>query len=149
MATKKKATASEEDEQESGGGKMKLIIAAVVVLALAGGGYWFFLKPSGTAEAKEPEPGVVAPLEAIQINLADDHYLKLGLALQVSKEAGEHELDGSKALDAAIDLFSGRDMNDLAKSKYRHEIKKELTHKLEKLYHHEVIDVYFTDFVTQ
>ena len=38
-------------------------------------------------------------LDAIQINLADDHYLKVGIALQASKDAGE-ELDGSKALDA-------------------------------------------------
>ena len=58
------------------------------LLLAAGAGYWFFLKPAGGAE-KAPEPGVVVKLDAIQINLADGHYLKVGIALQASKDAAE------------------------------------------------------------
>src|SRR3712207_7034181 len=52
--------------------------------------------------------------DPITINLAGGHFLKLGLSLQATADAGE-ELSGAKALDAAIDLFSGRTIEDLAK----------------------------------
>lgn len=126
---------------------LKLIIIVVVVMALLGGAaYWFLLKPPGPK--KPPEPGVVVKMDSIQINLQGDHYLKIGIALQASKKAGE-DLDGSKALDQTISIFSGRSMKMLAKSDYREKLKKELVKKLEKSYDDEVIGVYFTDFVTQ
>jgi flagellar FliL protein len=135
------------DEDEPGGGKKKLVIILVLVVALAGAGYWFFLKPSGGAE-KAPEPGAVVKLDAIQINLADGHYLKVGIALQASKAAGE-ELDGSKALDQTIELFSGQSQEDLAKRAFREKMKSTLEHRLDEAYEGEVIGVYFTDFVSQ
>ena len=45
-----------------------------------------------------PKPGEVVTLEPIQINLAAGHYLRIGIALQLTAKA--HEADGSKALDA-------------------------------------------------
>ena len=130
------------------GGKLKLIIIAVVALVVVGGaGYWFFLKPPG--KEPPPEPGLVVALEPIQINLTADHYLKVGIALQVTAAAGEHELDGSRALDATIALFSGQSMEHLARPEHREKMKKKLEHELEEAYHHEVMGVYFTDFVTQ
>ncbi len=110
----------EVDEKKKGGKKKKLVILLVPVLLLAGAGYWFFLKPSG-GEA-EPVPGEVVALEAIQINLESGHYLRLGLALQLVE--GAHEVDGSKALDAAIDLFSGRSMEEVAQTKDRKHLKR-------------------------
>ena len=142
----KPAEATGEEAAASGGGRKKKLLLVVLVLALVGGaGYWFFLKPAGPTE---PEPGVVLKLDAIQINLADAHYLKVGIALQASKDAGE-ELDGSAALDETIDLFSGQAMEDLARRAYREKLKKELEHRLDEAYDGEVIGVYFTDFVTQ
>ena len=132
--------------QAKGGGKKKLVVLLLVVALVGGAGYWFFLKPSGPEKA--PEPGAVVKLDAIQINLADDHYLKVGIALQASKDAGE-EVDGSKALDQTIALFSGRTMEDLARSAYRERMKKQLEHRLDEAYEGDVIGVYFTDFVTQ
>ncbi len=143
---KKKATETDE-EATAGGGKLKLILVAVVVLAVAGGAYFFLLAPKSEAKAK-PQPGVILKLDPIQVNLAGDHYLKLGLALQASKGAPD-DLDGSKALDIAIDEFSGLDMEDLARKAYRHKLQKELNHRLAKTYEDEVIGSYFTDFVTQ
>ena len=112
------------EEPAKKGGKKKLILIVVVLLLAGGAGYWFFMKPASGAE-KAPEPGVVVKLDAIQINLADDHYLKVGIALQASKDAGE-ELDGSKALDETIDLFSGQSMEDLSRRAFRDKMKKNL-----------------------
>lgn len=142
----KPADATDEEAEASGGGRKKLLLVVLVLALVGGAGYWLFLKPAGGPT--EPEPGVVLKLDAIQVNLADAHYLKVGIALQASKDAGE-ELDGSAALDETIDLFSGRAMEDLSRRAYREKLKKELEHRLDEAYDGEVIGVYFTDFVTQ
>ncbi|MGA8256796.1 MAG: flagellar basal body-associated FliL family protein [Nocardioides sp.] len=139
------ATETPPEAATTKGGKKKLLIIIVAVLALGGGGYWFVLKPGGGAA--EPEPGEVVPLETLQVNLAGGHYLRLGLALQLTSSA--HEADGSKALDAAIELFSGRSIADVTRPVDRRKLKKELEHTLHELYHEEVMGVYFTEFVTQ
>lgn len=142
-----KATQSPAEVEASGGGRRKLLVAVLVLALMSGAGWWFLLRPGGGAE-KAPEPGAVLKLDAIQVNLADDHYLKLGIALQARKDAHE-ELDGSEALDQAIDLFSGRSTGDLARRGFRDRLKKELEHRLDEAYEGEVIGVYFTEFVTQ
>jgi flagellar FliL protein len=142
----KPAEATGEEAAASGGGRKKLLLVVLVLALVGGAGYWFFLKPAGGPT--EPEPGVVLKLDAIQVNLADAHYLKVGIALQASKDAGE-ELDGSAALDETIDLFSGQAMEDLSRRVFREKLKKDLEHRLDKAYDGEVIGVYFTDFVTQ
>lgn len=131
--------------EEKKGGRKKLVIAAVLVLALCAGGWYFFLKPS--AEPSEPVPGEVMALEGTQLNLAGGHYLRLGLALQLSADA--HEAEGSKALDAAISLFSGLEVADLTRAEQREELREKLMERLDEAYHGEVIDVYYTEFVTQ
>jgi flagellar protein FliL len=143
----KPAEATGEEVASGGGGKRKLILVLLVLTLMAGAGYWFLLAPAGGAE-KAPEPGAVVKLDAIQVNLADDHYLKVGIALQASKDAGE-EIDGSKALDETIDLFSGQSMDDLARRAFRDKMKQSLEHRLDEAYEGEVIGVYFTDFVSQ
>ena len=129
---------------KAGGKKKKILLLLVLVLAIGGAAYWFVLKP---APEGEPEPGEVVRLEPIQVNLEGGHYLKIGIAMQLT--AGAHEADGSMALDATIDLFSGRSMDELTRPPQRQELKKELEKELEHLYHGEVMGVYFTDFVTQ
>lgn len=125
--------------------KKLLLVVLVLVVASAGAGYWFFLRPPADAP---PEPGAVLKLDAIQVNLAQGHYLRVGIALQASKDAGA-DLDGSKALDSTIALFSGQDMDRLEQTSYRNKLKRTLEHRLDKEYDGEVIGVYFTDFVTQ
>lgn len=138
-----------EDQAEGGkkkGGKLKKLLKLVIVLAVVGGAAWFFvLKPEG--EPAPPVPGEVLALEPLQVNLAGGHYLRLGIALQLVE--GAAHADGSKALDAAIALFSGLEMSELAQPKQREELKAELEHVLDETYHHEVLGVYFTQFVTQ
>ena len=140
-------TAVNEEEVEADKpprNRKKLLVIVVAVLALGGGGYWFVLKPS---PAGPPQPGQVVKLDPIQINLAAGHYLRVGIALQLVE--GVKEADGSKALDATIDEFSGLQMdavNDPARrATYKKALEKELAHR----YHDEVMGVYFTEFVTQ
>jgi flagellar FliL protein len=133
-----------EDAAEPKGGKRKLIIAALVVLLAAGAGYWFFLRPGGV---EEPKAGEILALEPTQINLSSGHYLRLGIALQLVE--GAHEVDGSKALDAAIDLFSGRPVAEVSKADQRKHLKEKLNEQLDEAYEGEVMRVYFTEFVTQ
>lgn len=141
---------AEEPEKAKGGGKKKLIIVLVIVLVLVlvlgGAGWYFFLRPSGGKEPP-PTPGLVIALEPVQINLTEGHYLRIGIALQLIE--GVAEADGSKALDAVIDIFSGRPTGELNRSEGRQKLKKELTHVLEEAYEGEVMGVYFTEFVTQ
>jgi flagellar FliL protein len=138
------AGAAEGEETAKKGGKKKLLIILVAVLAIGGGAYWFVLKPHPKSA---PQPGEVVTLEPIQVNLAQGHYLKIGIALQLVK--GAKEVDGSKALDATIDLFSGRPMEQLTKPGQRQKLKTQLSHTLEKRYDGEVMGAYWTDFVTQ
>ena len=144
MTTTMTAPAPETEEVGAPKSRTKLLLV-VLVLLLVGGGAWFVLKPS-THEA--PEPGVVVKLDAIQVNLAAGHYLRIGIALQASKDAGA-EVDGSKALDATIDLFSGRPVEELSRKGSRAALKRQLEQRLDLIYEGEVIGVYFTDFVTQ
>jgi flagellar FliL protein len=122
-----------------------MLLVAVVVVALAAGAWWFMIRPAGADEA--PKPGEVLQLEPIQVNLEGGHYLKIGIALQ-AVEGAEH-VEGSKALDATIELFSGSTMADLADQKQRSRLKQQLVEELDHRYHGEVMEVYFTDFVTQ
>ncbi len=134
----------EQAPTKEGGSKKKKLVIALVALLAVGGGYWTFLRPSGDAA---PEPGAIVALDATQINLAGGHYLKIGIALQLTTAAAE--VDGSKALDATIDLFSGLSLSKVTLAGARHQLQEELTKELEKRYEGEVMGVYFTEFVTQ
>jgi len=147
MAKKKAATEGEAPEKS----KKKLIIGIVVVLLVAGLGYKFMGKSSGGAAAAKPKPeaGAVVKLDPININLAGGHYLKLGLALQATKAAGEEAPEGSQVLDSAIALFTNRTMADLSTEASRDKAKAELAADAAKQYPDKVMDVYFTEFVMQ
>lgn len=143
---------SPEDAPQKKGKKKLLAVVAVLAIAGGGAGYTFF-GPGKTAEAAEekpppPELGEVLVIDPISINLADGHYLKLGLGLQAIAEP-EHAPEGSKALDSAIALYSGRSMEELSDPEARKKLKEELTATVEEEYHQEVVDVYFREYVMQ
>ncbi len=145
---KKKPAAKADDDAAEGGGKKKLILLVVGLLVVGAAAYFLVLKPEPEGKKKEkPVAGEVVALEPRQVNLEGGHYLKLGLALQGTADA--HELEGSKALDAAISLFSGRSVEEVSRPAELKHLKQELSKELEHLYHGDVMDVYFTDFVTQ
>lgn len=140
------AKTAEGQEQPPKKSRKKLLVIALVLL-LAGAGVAFFLLKPAPKEAPAPKPGEVVALDPIQVNLAGGHYLKIGIALQLT--AGAKEAEGSKALDATIDLFSGKSMDQLALPEQREKLKKSLGETLTEEYEGEVMGVYFTDFVTQ
>ncbi|MBG0818491.1 flagellar basal body-associated protein FliL [Planomonospora sp. ID82291] len=154
MATAKLKAAPSAEEATGGGAKKPkkkiLVIAGAVLLLLAAAAAAYFLLFAGGGEAEEPapEPGAVATLDAITINLSDGHFLKLKLALQATAEVAEAP-DGSKALDLAIDQFSNKPVDELSSDKARNLAKQELLEKIEKAYEGEIMDIYFTEFVMQ
>lgn len=152
-----------------------IAIAAVVALAAV---YFLFLKPSPKAATPPatgasaaapvsagnvrlgdleniPHDGPVVALDSITVNLADGKFLRLGIALQLSKEAGKGEgsLDprsfGARALDSAITVMSSYTADDLTQPKSRAKAKERLTRTIVARYDNEVLGLYFTDFVMQ
>ena len=141
-----KDKAKDKDAAEKPKSKKKLLlIVAVVVLAAVGGGAYFLLGSDG--EEPPPEPGEVLPLESITVNLTEGHYLKMRLALQATAEVTE-DIDGSKALDLAVDEFSNKSVTELG-NEGRQKHKAELKEKIIEAYEGEVMDIYVTDFVMQ
>jgi flagellar FliL protein len=122
-------------------------VAAVVVL-LGGGAGAYFAFFSGPAKKVEPKPGKVVAMDALTLNLADGHFLKLKLALQATADVAEAP-DGSKAVDIAISQFSNLPVAELASNAALEKAKEELTKKVEKAYEGEIMAVYFTEFVMQ
>ena len=134
----------------------------MAVVALAGG-YWFLIGPGKAASASAVAPSVEATqapvydlgevlvIDSISINLQGGHYLRLGLGLQlIAGTGGEGAVvDSSKALDAAIALYSGHTTEELGDLAFREDLKKQLADTLFELYEGEVVAVYYTDFVTQ
>ncbi|MET0426123.1 MAG: flagellar basal body-associated FliL family protein [Actinoplanes sp.] len=132
--------------------KLMIIVIAAVVLLGGGAGAFFMLKGGDGAEAAPKKGTVVAIEEALTINLADGHYLKLAFALQQTADVAE-DVDTSEAINLAIDEYTGKEVAELSTEKGREEVKKDLLAKIEKAYttdgHQEIMDIYYTQFVTQ
>ena len=161
-----------DGEAKPGGKKKMIIIAAGAAVLLAGGvgGGVFMLTKSDSASAAEATPtptltpGDVTALDPISVNLADGHYLKIGVALQgVLAASGGHEgsktaLDGSKAYDLIINEYSNLSMTELENAEQRNHFKDELQEKVIEAYktHDDkgeetegVMGIYLTSFVMQ
>jgi flagellar protein FliL len=135
---------------------LMIIVIALVVLGGGGGGAFFMLKGDSAKAAEEEKPvkgAVVAMESALTINLADGHYLKLAFTLQATEEAGEVEIDNAEAIDIAIDKYTGMEVAVLETEEGRKKAKEELLAAIEKVYNvddkHIIMDIYFTQFVTQ
>lgn len=134
---------TEPTEAAHGGESLELVNIALVAASrpVQGGG--------GAASAV---PSVLE-MDPVTVNLADNHYLKLGLALQLKEgltaEAAGKEGLGAKALDMALAVFSSKEMPDLIPSDSRAEIKQQLGYDVCVAYDGEVTTVYFTEFVMQ
>jgi flagellar FliL protein len=143
--------------------KLVIIVVAVLVLLAVGAfvGKGLLAKPA----APEPDPktvaGNVVTLAPITLNLADGRYLKLTLALQLSKAAtpvagsvdaaaaAVPALDGAKALDAAIGVLGRYNYAQLLAPGGRAGAQKALSVQVAKRYPGDVLGVYFTEFLMQ
>lgn len=134
--------------------KMLMIIVVAAVVLLGGGAGAFFMMKGGDSKAEAaPKKGVVVGIEdAVTVNLADGHYLKLKFSLQQTADVVE-EVDPSEALNLAIDEYTGKKVAELSTEKGRDQVKKELLGKVVKAYTEDgqkkVMDIYYTQFVTQ
>ncbi len=158
--------------------KKKLFIAVGLVVVLGGVAY-MFLGRGGGADADAATAGtgdtvaVEAPaalefseivdLPAININLADGHYLRVAVSLglhaarrgssrqpNTAREAtDEPSIPIAPAADLVVAIFSGRTMASLATPEGREEAKALLTAQIVEHYGETVASVFLTEFVMQ
>jgi flagellar FliL protein len=147
MSTAEKNADTDEAPQK-GGKKKLLLILAVVLVAAAGAAYFFVF--AGSAGAEEPAEGEVLVIEPVAVNLAGGGYLKIGLALQFVEGAGGGEgsgPDGTKATDLVISTFSQAQPADVNGA--REALKEALEAKIIEAYHGDVLEIRYTEYVTQ
>jgi flagellar FliL protein len=144
-------------------GKLKLIIGAVVLLAVGGGAASVLMKPpkaKTTLVAGQTAPttttlpsGPLEKFDDITLNLADGHYLKIGLALQLTKKAKPDDYvtggAAAKAFDLTISTFGAKTYAQLAAPGGRDATKAVLQKAIIATYNGEVSAIYLTDFVMQ
>ena len=142
--------------------KLLLVVLPLVVVLSAGAAYEFVLphkKPvasaakSATKPAAKPapKPGPLVATDAVTINLAGGHYLRVSLGLQftakVSKTAPP---DPSAAVDQTISYFTGQPADRLETQAGLVAAKAELTTRIAGVYPKEpLMEVLFTSFVVQ
>ena len=149
----KKKSDSEDGEK---GSRLRIVVVVMAILLVAAGVYMYLGNGSSDAPADaQPvavaaiDKGEVIKLEPIFINLKDERFLKVGLALQTTLTGDDVELDGSMALDAAIEVFSNKDLEQLVSESGRAQLKEALLTLVTEKYGAQVIDIYFTEFVMQ
>ena len=171
--TTEEPDASEAPKKKS---KKKLFIAVGLVVVLAGSAYMFLGRggaadadatTADTVEVEAPaalEYTEIVDLPAININLADGHYLRVAVSLglhALEEEAAAEEghaaaevTDGpsipiAPAEDLVVALFSGRTMESLTTPEGRDEAKALLTTQIVEHYGETVAAVFLTEFVMQ
>ena len=95
----------------------------------------------------------IAKLDDITLNLADGHFLKLGLALQLAPKGvvTDYTTGGAsaKALDLAIQVFGRDTYAQLVQPALREQAKEQLSKQVVTAYSGHVQGIYITDFVMQ
>lgn len=162
MADDDEAKSSKDDKAAKG--KSNLVPAIVLAVGIAAGGYFMGgSSDKATADDKKseeeaPKPGEIATMEPLSVNLADGHFLKVGVAVVLAEgiEPGEFQKGKiAKAKDMLIDRLGGVPMETLTSPENRKALKEELSARAKEIYIDEetkqptVLEVYFTDFVMQ
>ncbi len=171
-------TTSPGDEPEPTGkaGPKKMILTVLLAVVLLGVGYVLGGKMGGgggaavaeestgssestegaedEAEEAEHHVGVVIDLDAVNVNLADGHYLRVAVSLGLSPDVdfGHGSADDfsvAAASDVVLHTFSGRGIDELATAEGREAARLELVEGLAPHYGEDVVFVYYTEFVMQ
>jgi flagellar basal body-associated protein FliL len=146
---------------------IKKIIPVVVLLVVAGAGYKFVLAKPAKAEPKPKVEGTVYILgKEFLVNLADNRFAKMTVALVLDKkdestaaaggEGAATPPDGFGAMteeaavrDVITDDITGSKDTDLITRKGREALKKEILKDLKKRTDVKVDDLLFTDVTVQ
>jgi flagellar FliL protein len=144
------------------GGKVKIIVPVVVLAALAGVGYKLgpgkspTLPPGATTttttENPDDPPGETSTMDAINVNLADGKYLRIGVAIELGAGVAAKDFEITslpKVGDLVIQVFQGMSMDVLETPAGRDAAKAKLWQLAIDTFHTDFRDLYFTDFVMQ
>lgn len=145
-------TSAESGTPKKKKGKKKLIIGVVLLVALGGVAKVEFLSPKPTSQAAVvAKPGPLVALDAVTVNLAGGHYLRVGVTVQFTdKVSASAPPNGAPALDQVIAYFTGQDGTPLQTSAGLEKAKEGLKQKIAGAYPKEPLyDVLFTSFVVQ
>ena len=149
-------------------GKSNLVPALVLAAGIAAGGYFMGGGTSAatTTETTEavaaPEPGEVAELDALTVNLAGGRFLRVGVSFLTTKDFEVTPGDPKKGeparfkpeyenrlRDQVIAMFAGRELSDVVGAAQLEEAKAELLERANAVLGDHALEVYFTEFVTQ
>jgi flagellar protein FliL len=124
------------------------LVGGIGVSKVMGGG------SAGPVVEPKPEPGEVAVITAINVNLEGGHFLRVSIGAQLTKKVvlkGDvwAKSEGAKVSDATIDVFSGKTKAELDTTEGRKKALAELKDKASEATEKEVMDVYLNEFVTQ
>jgi flagellar basal body-associated protein FliL len=86
--------------------------------------------------------------EPLTISLAGDHYVKLAFAVQFTADVTTPP-DLGAAITAAVDIYTGHPIDTLDSEDGRAQLKSDFLARLRQAYPGTVLDVYFTQLVTQ
>ncbi|WP_375494018.1 flagellar basal body-associated FliL family protein [uncultured Jatrophihabitans sp.] len=146
--TAMKTRPAEADAETDGApkkSKKKLIIIVLVVLLVVGGGAYKFLAPK--PKPAPPKAGETVKMDPTILNLADSHYLKVGISIQlVAGKAKSADFDSSQAGQLVINEFTGLDRGTLTNTE-RQKLETDLTTKIKKAYPGEVYALYLNTFL--
>jgi flagellar FliL protein len=127
--------------------RTRLIVLLAVVLVAVGAGGYLLLRPTSP---KAPTGGDVVVMDAMTLSLAQGHYLKIQVAIQlVAGEATASTFETSHAAELVIDTFSNRTVDSLADNAARKRLAGQLLGDIQHAYPGKVFDLYLTQFVLQ
>jgi len=135
------------DGAPTGRRRTRLIAAVVVVVIALGAGGYLLLRPTS---AKAPTGGDVVVMDPMTLSLAQGHYLKIQIAVQlVEGGSTASTFETSHAAELVIDTFSNRSVDSLADNAARKHLADQLLNDIQHAYPGEVFDLYLTQFVLQ
>ena len=109
-----------------------------------------------TAPPAEPEPliGPELDIESKTLNLAGDHFLKIGVAVQLPAKSVPEEVEKTENWagitgQAVIDAFSGKSIDEILPEKTREQLRHEIGYDVCLKSEGKALTVYFTEFVAQ
>ena len=163
--------AKDKDTEAAEGGKKskkKLIMIVALCVVIAGAGYKLggggkatavavpttIVQLEGCKEGTDAEHAAPNPIDLpkMNLNLADGHFLSVSVSLNLCPDivvADAAKWPAAPAKDIVVSTLSGASMAVLSTPEGREEARELLTAKMREVYHEEVYEVFFTEFVMQ